>query len=117
MLEFDISHKVGVMLRRPNMPIIKRSDIFAVKENMKSHVGEQVTLVSVNGNHKTEQTCKISGVFDRVFTVKFDNKRTMSYNHIDLILNHIKIIFGKCITNADKNKNDKKNISIAANKS
>ena len=96
------------MPRRSSVSVITRSDIFAMKKSMKSHVGEQVILVSVNGSHETEQTCRISGVFDRVFTVKFDNKRTMSYNHVDLILNHIKIIFRKRVPNAIKNKNDKK---------
>ena len=104
------------MPRRSDLSIITRSDILAVKKNMKSHIGEQVTLISVNGSNETEKTCKISGVFDRVFTVESDNKRTMSYNHVDLILNHIKIIFGKRVTDADKNKNGLKNVLIITNK-
>ena len=98
------------MPRRSDLSIITRSDILAVKKNMKSHIGEQVILVSVNGSHETEQTCRISGVFDRVFTVESDNKRTMSYNHVDLISNHIKIVFGKRVTDVDKNKNDSGNV-------
>ena len=104
------------MPRRSDLSIITRSDILAVKKNMKSHIGEQVTLISVNGSNETEKTCKISGVFDRVFTVESDNKRTMSYNHVDLILNHIKIIFGKRVTDVDKNKNGLKNVLIITNK-
>ena len=100
------------MPRRSSASVITRSDIFAVKKNMKSHLGERVTLVSFSGSRETEQTCKISGVFDRVFTVELDNKRTMAYNHVDLISNQVKIVFG---AGRNKTKSNKKDVSVASN--
>ncbi len=96
------------MSRRLNSPIITKSDVSAVKNRMKSHLGEQVTLVSFSGSREIEQSCKINGVFDNFFTVVSDNKRVTSYKHVDLISNHVKIVFG---TDKNKTKSNKKDVS------
>lgn len=113
MLEYKTLHERGsFMPRKSNASVITKSDIFAVKKSMKSHLGEQVTLVSFSGSRETKQDGKISGVFDNFFTVVSNNKRITSYNHVDLVSNHVKIVFG-----ADKNKtkNKKKNVSDVSN--
>ncbi len=99
------------MPRRSNSPIITKLDVFAVKNKMKSHLGEQVTLVSFSGSRETEQAGKISGVFDNFFTVVSDNKRITSYKHVDLISNQVKIVFGASKNKAKSNKKDISDVS------
>ena len=105
--------KGGVLMpRKSNASAITKTDISAMKKSIKSHLGEQVTLVSFNGSRETKQAGIISGVFETFFNVKSNNRISTSYNHVDLISNHVKIVFG---TDKNKTKSKKKNVSGVSN--